>query len=128
MRGFGDLEAEIMDRLWSWGRPAAVREIVDDLRRQRAVAYTTVTTVADILHTKGWLRRDKVGRAWVYEPTCTREAYTAQLMHQALESTPDRAGALLHFVDRISGDEASALLAALARVRDRDGEGPGDAG
>ncbi|WP_344344587.1 BlaI/MecI/CopY family transcriptional regulator [Kitasatospora putterlickiae] len=120
MRGFGDLEAEIMDRLWSWGRPATVREVVDDLRGQRPVAYTTVNTVADILHTKGWLRREKVGRAWVYQPTCTRESYTAQLMHQALETTSDRAGALLHFVDRISGDEATALLAALEEVKARD--------
>ncbi|MFE2105181.1 BlaI/MecI/CopY family transcriptional regulator [Kitasatospora sp. NPDC059463] len=120
MRGFGDLEAEIMDRLWSWGRPATVREVVDDLRRARPVAYTTVNTVADILHTKGWLRREKAGRAWVYEPTCTRESYTAQLMHQALETTSDRAGALLHFVDRISGDEATALLAALEQVKARD--------
>ncbi|MGA5817847.1 BlaI/MecI/CopY family transcriptional regulator [Kitasatospora sp. NPDC094028] len=126
MRGFGELEAEIMDRLWGWGRPATVREVVDDLQRHRPVAYTTVTTVADILHTKGWLRRDKVGRAWVYEPTCSREAYTAQLMHQALETTPDRAGALLHFVDGMSGDEASALRAALdaalEQVKARDGE------
>ncbi|MFF1798778.1 BlaI/MecI/CopY family transcriptional regulator [Kitasatospora sp. NPDC086009] len=120
MRGFGDLEAEIMDRLWSWGRAATAREIVDDLLLRRPLAYTTVTTVADILHTKGWLRREKVGRAWVYEPTCTREAYTAQLMHQALETTSDRAGALLHFVDRMSGDEASALLAALEQVKERD--------
>ncbi|MER6395953.1 BlaI/MecI/CopY family transcriptional regulator [Kitasatospora sp. NPDC001603] len=120
MRGFGDLEAEIMDRLWSWGRAATAREIVDDLQLRRPLAYTTVTTVADILHTKGWLRREKVGRAWVYEPTCTREAYTAQLMHQALETTSDRAGALLHFVDRMSGDEASALLAALEQVKERD--------
>ncbi|WP_459649330.1 BlaI/MecI/CopY family transcriptional regulator [Kitasatospora sp. Ki12] len=119
LRGFGDLEAEIMDRLWSWDRPATVREVVDDLRQQRAVAYTTVTTVADILHTKGWLRRDKVGRAWVYRPTCTREEYTARLMHQALETTPDRAGALLRFVDGISAAEASALLTALEQVRSR---------
>ncbi|MGW2374069.1 BlaI/MecI/CopY family transcriptional regulator [Kitasatospora sp. NPDC001683] len=122
LRGFGDLEAEIMDRLWSWGRPATVREVVDDLQQQRPVAYTTVTTVADILHTKGWLRRGKVGRAWVYEPTCSREAYTARLMHQALETSPDRAGALLHFVDRMSGDEASALLTALEQVKSRDAE------
>ncbi|GAB7185782.1 BlaI/MecI/CopY family transcriptional regulator [Kitasatospora sp. Ki12] len=108
-----------MDRLWSWDRPATVREVVDDLRQQRAVAYTTVTTVADILHTKGWLRRDKVGRAWVYRPTCTREEYTARLMHQALETTPDRAGALLRFVDGISAAEASALLTALEQVRSR---------
>ncbi|WP_256962343.1 BlaI/MecI/CopY family transcriptional regulator, partial [Streptomyces sp. NRRL B-24572] len=63
MRRLGELEAEIMDRLWAWQRPATVREVVDDINRGRRVAYTTVMTVADILHRKGWLRREKSGRA-----------------------------------------------------------------
>ena len=33
MRRFGELEAVIMDRLWEWGRPVLVREMVDDLRK-----------------------------------------------------------------------------------------------
>ena len=35
MRGFGELEAAVMDRLWSWERPASVREVLDDLRKER---------------------------------------------------------------------------------------------
>src|SRR5271167_677279 len=31
MRRFGELEAMIMDRLWEWGRPGLVREMVDAL-------------------------------------------------------------------------------------------------
>ncbi len=42
MRQLGELEAVIMDRLWKWGRPALVREVVDDLHRDRPLAYTTV--------------------------------------------------------------------------------------
>ena len=49
MRRLGELEAEIMDRFWRWGRPATVREVVDDINRHRSVAYTTVTTVTGIL-------------------------------------------------------------------------------
>ena len=45
MRRFGELEAVIMDRLWEWGRPALVREVVDDLHDERGPAYTTVMTV-----------------------------------------------------------------------------------
>src|SRR5438445_365867 len=48
MRQFGELEAVIMDRLWEWGRPALVREVVDDLSRDRSIAYTTVVTVAGL--------------------------------------------------------------------------------
>src|ERR1700761_3947189 len=44
MRRFGELEAVIMDRLWEWGRPALVREMVDALHDDRALAYTTVMT------------------------------------------------------------------------------------
>ncbi|MFB7667523.1 BlaI/MecI/CopY family transcriptional regulator [Kitasatospora sp. NPDC056138] len=121
MRRLGDLEAEIMDRLWSWGRPATVREIVDDLNRKRPVAYTTVMTVADILFNKGHLRREKERRAWVYQPTRSREAYTAALMHDALGVSPDRSTALARFVEQISPDEQEALRQALLAI-DRAGE------
>lgn len=84
MRRLGDLEAEIMDRLWTWNRPATVREVVDDINKTRPVAYTTVMTVANILYSKGWLLRGKQGRAWLYTPVRSREAYAAELMEDGL--------------------------------------------
>jgi Penicillinase repressor len=50
MRQFGELEAVIMDRLWDRGKPALVREVLDDLRKDRPLAYTTVMTVMENLH------------------------------------------------------------------------------
>ncbi|MER5906014.1 BlaI/MecI/CopY family transcriptional regulator [Streptomyces mirabilis] len=43
MRRLGDLEAEIMDRLWTWDRPATVREVVDDINKTRPVAAVRPT-------------------------------------------------------------------------------------
>lgn len=117
VRRLGELEAEIMDRLWAWQRPATVREIVDDINRGRRVAYTTVMTVADILHRKGWLRREKAGRAWLYEPVRSREEYTAGLMRDALGDSQDRPAALLRFVEVISDEDMDALDAALRAAR-----------
>ena len=74
MRQLGELEAVIMDRQWEWGRPALVREVVDDLREGRPLAYTTVMTVMENLYRKGRLRRCRDGRAWRYEPTGSRSA------------------------------------------------------
>jgi predicted transcriptional regulator len=110
-----------MDRLWDWARPATVREVVDDINRTRPVAYTTVMTVADILHGKGILRRQKSGRAWLYEPAQTREAFTAALMRDALGGSPDPAAALLRFVEQISPEEQEALRAALRGIADEGG-------
>ena len=117
MRQFGELEAVIMDRLWEWGRPALVREVVDDLRQDRPLAYTTVMTVMENLHRKGWLRRERDGRAWRYEPTGSRSGYTAALMSEALATSTDRRTALAHFVLQMSPHDAALLREALDQAR-----------
>ncbi|KUO16517.1 BlaI/MecI/CopY family transcriptional regulator [Streptomyces dysideae] len=116
MRRLGDLEAEIMDRFWTWNRPATVREVVDDINRARTVAYTTVMTVTNILYNKGWLLRGKQGRAWLYSPVRSREAYAAALMEDGLGESRDRSAALVHFVENMSEDEVAALREALRSV------------
>ncbi|MFE3248670.1 BlaI/MecI/CopY family transcriptional regulator [Streptomyces sp. NPDC059209] len=116
MRWLGELEAEIMDCLWKWDRPATVREVVDDINTRRPAAYTTVMTVASILHSKGWLTRRKQGQAWLYTPVRSREAYSAALMEDALGASEDRPAALAHFVERMSEDEVAALREALRAV------------
>ena len=113
MRRFGELEAVIMDRLWERGRPVLVREVVDDLNQDRPLAYTTVMTVMENLHRKGWLRRERDGRAWRYEPTSSRSAYTAALMNDALGTSSDRRTALTHFVLQMSPHDAALLREAL---------------
>jgi predicted transcriptional regulator len=113
MRRFGELEAVIMDRLWERGRPALVREMVEDLRADRPLAYTTVMTVMENLNRKGWLRRERDGRAWRYEPTGSRSAYTAALMSDALSTSADRRKALAHFALQISPHDAAMLREAL---------------
>ena len=113
MRQLGELEAVIMERLWEWGRPALVREMVEDLHEDRALAYTTVMTVMDNLYHKGWLRRERDGRAWRYEPTGSRSGYTAALMNDALGTSTDRRTALAHFALQMSPHDAAVLREAL---------------
>jgi predicted transcriptional regulator len=112
-RPFGDLEATVMDLLWDAERPLLVRDLVEQMRPDRSPAYTTVMTVMDNLHRKGWLRRSRDGRAWRYEPVLGRQAYTAQLMHEALAVSDDRAAVLARFVEEIDPEDAAALAAAL---------------
>jgi predicted transcriptional regulator len=122
MRQLGELEAVIMDRLWEWGRPAPVREVLDDLRKDRTIAYTTVMTVMENLHRKGWLRRHRDGRAWSYEPTGSRSGYTAALMSDALATSADRRTALAHFVLQMSPHDAELLQQALDQAHLRPQE------
>jgi predicted transcriptional regulator len=121
-RQLGELEAVIMDRLWEWRKPALVREVVDDLRGERPLAYTTVMTVMENLHRKGWLRRQRDGRAWRYEPAGSRSGYTAALMSDALDTSADRRTALAHFVLQISPHDAELLQQALDQAHPRPDE------
>src|SRR6266571_6560047 len=121
VRGFGELEAAIMDQVWSAGRPVLVREIHDGLRPDREPAYNTVLTGVEILYRKGWLAREKDGRAYRYQATVTREDYAAGLMGEALDASSDRAATLRRFAERIGPDEAGQLREALEAAR-RTGE------
>lgn len=114
VRGFGDLEAAIMDRLWARGAPTSVRELRADLRAERDWAYNTVLTVVDNLFKKGWLRREPDGRAFRYIPIASRGEYAARLLRGALDEAGDPAEALTSFVDQMSPAETAALRAALA--------------
>jgi predicted transcriptional regulator len=116
MPAFGELEAAIMEQVWAAPGPVTVREIVDRLGGERTPAYTTVQTVTEILHRKGWLTRDKDGRAFRYQATATRAAYTAGLMDEALAKAPDRSAALVHFAGTLDPAEAAELAEALRRA------------
>jgi predicted transcriptional regulator len=117
----GELERAVMEVLWDRGTPAAVRDVATALS-ERELAYTTVMTVLDRLAKKGFVRRQRDGRAWRYEPENSREGYVAQLMLDALALTGDRDAALTRFARSVSGTEAEVLSQALAQARQDEQE------
>ena len=117
MRGFGDLEAVIMDRVWEHAEPVTVRELHSELSAGRVIAYTTVMSTMDNLHRKGWLNRVKEGKAYRYSPSASRAEYSARLMREALADGGDTEMVLSHFLAQIDGEESEALRSALSRLR-----------
>ncbi|SCK58270.1 Predicted transcriptional regulator [Streptomyces sp. WMMB 322] len=109
-----------MTRVWRWNRPVTVREVLEDLRDDRSIAYTTVMTVMDNLHQKGWLRRRQDGRAYLYEPVSTRAAYSAALMNEAWASSDNAAAALVEFFGRMTPEQLDAVRDALRVVQLND--------
>ena len=119
MRGFGDLETVIMHMVWDRQGPVTVRELFDDLRHEREIAYTTVMSTMDNLHRKGWLARAKDGKAYRYTATASREEYSARLMREALADGGDTEAVLGHFVAQMGGPESEALRAVVRRLTER---------
>ncbi|MGA4881371.1 BlaI/MecI/CopY family transcriptional regulator [Streptomyces lydicamycinicus] len=124
-RRLGDLEDAVMTRVWEWNRPVTVREVLEDLQKERSIAYTTVMTVLDNLHQKGWVRREAEGRAYRYEAVSTRAAYAAALMNEAWSASDNPAAALVAFFGMMSPEQRHALRDAVRMVQvDEPAEDP----
>ncbi|MDZ4236338.1 MAG: BlaI/MecI/CopY family transcriptional regulator [Dietzia sp.] len=118
-RGFGGLEAVVMDRLWRRDGATTVREVYDDLLHEREIAYTTVMSTMDNLHRKGWLLRERQGKAYLYSPRLTREQYSAQAMRDALHTGGRSDLVLAHFLEQITDEESAALRKVLRSLHSR---------
>jgi predicted transcriptional regulator len=123
VRRLGDLEDAVMTRVWEWNRLVTVREVLEDLQQERSIAYTTVMTVMDNLHQKGWLRREHEGRAYRYEAVSTRAAYAVALMHEAWAASDNPAAALVQFFSMMSPEQREALRDASRIVQPEDPPG-----
>ncbi|MFF2718436.1 BlaI/MecI/CopY family transcriptional regulator [Streptomyces sp. NPDC058011] len=123
-RQLGELEDAVMTRVWQWNRPVTVREVLEDLQQERSIAYTTVMTVMDNLHQKGWVRREVDGRAYRYTAVSTRAAYSAALMNEAWSHSDNPAAALVAFFGMMSPEQREALQDAVRMVSPGQGDTP----
>ena len=95
-------ELAIMKVVWQLEK-ATVRDVYEALRQARPVAYTTVMTMMKILEEKGYLKKTRVERAYLYKPSKPR--------HQVVGSM------VKDFVDRVFDGASGALLVHLAKDR-----------
>ncbi|MDA2894352.1 BlaI/MecI/CopY family transcriptional regulator [Mycolicibacterium sp. BiH015] len=116
-RGFGDLEAVVMDCVWDCTESVTVREVFDHISRQRQIAYTTVLSTMDNLYRKRWLKRERDGKAYVYRASMSREERSARLMKAAFDAGGDTDAVLAFFVDQMSAEQSASLKAALRKGR-----------
>jgi predicted transcriptional regulator len=95
-------ELEIMKLVWQRDT-ATVRDIYETLLERRKIAYTTVMTMMKILETKGYLKKRRQERAFVYRPARPKSQVIA--------------GMLREFIDRVFNGSAEPLLVHLVKSR-----------
>ena len=114
-----------MDCVWGLSQ-ATVRQVQEDLKPTKPMAYNTVLTMMGILREKGFLRSRREARADVYQPCVTRE----QVGRRSLRELWDRffAGSAHGLVselldtERLSMDEIRAIRREVNRkLREKDG-------
>jgi predicted transcriptional regulator len=95
-------ELEIMKIIWPLKR-ATVRDVYEELRRRRTIAYTTVQTMMNILEEKGHLKRVPGEKAQWYLPAKPQKTVVSSMVRE--------------FVDRVFDGSARPLLVHLVKQK-----------
>src|SRR5919112_4084546 len=109
-------ELAIMKVVWSLER-ATVRQVHQHLTADRPLAYTTVLTMMRILEHKGYVRKTRVDRAFVYRPTRPRQQVIGHMVREFVDRVFDGASRpmLLHLAHgtKLTARQRQALLRAI---------------
>ena len=101
---------------------ATVRDVYEQLRATRAIAYTTVLTMMKILEQKGYVKKTQDDRAYVYRAARPRQQVIGGMVREFVDRVFDGASRpmLLHLVKqtKLSEKERKALLKAIEEVEE----------
>jgi len=97
----GPLEQVIMKFAWS-SKQITAREVLEEIKQNRAIAYSTVITIMTRLVEKGYLTEvEKRGKAIVFQTTSNQETAVRKIMKRAFHALVKQFGeeAVAAFVD-----------------------------
>lgn len=86
-----DVELELMTILWKLNE-GSVSDVLEQLPKNRDLAYTSVSTILRILEQKGVLKTRKEGRGHIYIPALMKSDYESRtvkdVVDRVFEGTP----------------------------------------
>lgn len=120
----GSLEKEIMEVIWRNSAEVCVRDVFETLVIQREIAYTTVMTIMGRLADKKLLEKQKIGNAYFFKPTLTREAFTEMMVGNVIDDllADFSDAALACFINRVGNKDletVNKLERLLASMKER---------
>jgi len=118
-QALGQLEAGVMNVIWDAPEPLCVDEVRQDLaeRKGKEAAYTTIMTTLDRLFKKGFLARDRRGKAYYYRAKVSRSELGSNVTKQVIDGllTTFAEPAISYFVEAL-GDSDPEKLDSLAAL------------
>lgn len=121
----GPLETEIMEILWQRGT-ATVREVHEQILSDpdRELAYASVTTVLNRLVQKGWLQRQRQGKAFLWQPRLSQTEAQLLRAHQRFKQflsvgNAEMVAAFVDSLDAASLEQLDAITQQIQAARRR---------
>jgi predicted transcriptional regulator len=123
----GSLESEVMEIIWQKDCAVCVRDVLEALNHEKDLAYTTIMTIMGRLADKKLLTKTKVGNAFFFQPSLSRDEFTGQIVGGMIDDllTDFSDAALSHFIRRVEEKDRAVLEKleqALAKSKEQDNE------
>lgn len=83
-----ETELELMTILWKLGE-GSVSDVMEQLPKERDLAYTSVSTIMRILEQKGILKTRKEGRGHIYTPQLKKTEFESKTVKHIVERVFD---------------------------------------
>lgn len=119
---------EMLQHVWHLGE-ATVADVHERVLSDRDVAYTTVMSILGKLSDKGYLRRYKDGRAYVYSaerpPEEVRSSFLGAIIERVFSGSPVALAQTLAQQESVSEEEREEIKALIEKMSSREG-GSGD--
>lgn len=116
-------ELELMKVIWRHDEAVTVRDVYEELRKQRPVAYTTVLTNMKTLEQKGYLRATQRERAHVYRPARPKQDVIKQMVRDFVTRVFNGAGQplVLHLLedDHLSPEDLRDITRMMGKGKKR---------
>lgn len=120
-----DAELAILRVLWERG-PSTVRQVYDEIGRERPLAYTTALKLLQIMTEKGLVERDERDRTHVYRSRMSEEQTQRQLVRDLLDRAFGGSASKLVMqalaTRRASADELREIRRAIEKAKGKETE------
>ena len=119
IRILGKLETEIMEAVWKLGN-VSVREVLNNLKKRKKIAYTTIMTVMARLVEKGILKRKfDQGGVYIYASAQDKKSFFASNSRRLIKNLINEFGevTVAQFIDEVENSGLKDLAKWQKKLR-----------
>lgn len=116
-KSLSKLEQQVMEIVWVH-QESSVRNVLEEIKKDKEVAYTTVLTILQRLEEKGFVKKKEVGKMHVYLSKISKEAYSKTVaesfVHNFINSFGNIAiASFAESIDKLPKEKRKYLLTLL---------------
>ena len=110
-QALGELEAKIMQVLWDINDYTTIKNVHQELLKEKQLAYTTIQTTIDRLFHKGLLKRLPKGRSFIYASRTNKDEFETHFSNKVIDAIAGKLNntSLAYFVEVLDTENKEKL-------------------